>query len=733
MSTVEERRLAAQIAGLRREVRAATTTTQLGYSSVDNGGAILFTDADGRPALEVGRSTTDGSYGAVVRTGTTPPTPTAPTLTPTPAGITVHWDGEYTDSLMTPDDYSRVEVHLSDNPDFTGASSLDLVGTIESPRGGDVPVVKLTPGTTYYVLLVARNTAGGRGPSSLKATAVPLEHPDGPGVGQALSAAEQAAQRAREAREAADAASATANSADQKALDAQTAATAAVAAADGKSKLWYSLSAPTTEGNDGDMWWQRDSTNGPVTHVYAKANGSWQERTLSASTIDSITAGQIKTGTLGVGVSITTGNESGVHTVLGESSLQVWRPDGEGVPQPTISIGGADRDVLMITDPTTGSTLAGFDGDGGGSAITFNTDQLTVGGSPLGNMYDPDDVLFQLPRGRVARFVIGKDSAQAAATPIGIAEVAADLDSDREYRVRFSGNILSTTVGTYRMFYWWTRDGSTPTVNSRQMTMGVFTAAYAGLHSRCELEGNFYLPSADGDVQTVRILLGIQKLTGGGTSRFYSDSGQTPGYLYIEDMGLKPMNGSEVWGDGQMNTGAGTPNTGEPTTTPAGVKKTFTKAYQASWSRTWRSGSVRSDTTDLVQGNYSGQQYGAFGAPAAMLNDIKGTTITKLEVYLYANNWWYNNGGTGILGVHSLASAPPTFPGGSATITKKWRTKTGGLWVTLPSTWYSNWSSGSTKGVTLGDGASSSQSYYGRFNGVGASANRPAFRVTYQK
>ena len=69
---LEERRLAAEIAGLRREVRAASTTQQLGYSSIENGGRILVKDADGREVMDIGRNP-DGSYGATPRIGPTRP------------------------------------------------------------------------------------------------------------------------------------------------------------------------------------------------------------------------------------------------------------------------------------------------------------------------------------------------------------------------------------------------------------------------------------------------------------------------------------------------------------------------------------------------------------------------------------------------------------------------------------------------------------------------------------
>lgn len=169
MST-EMRRLAAEIAGIKNEVRAASTTQQLANSSVADGGNIIVYDSQGREVMTIGGSP-DGSYGSNVRIGPVPPTPNAPTLIPTPAGMTIRWDGLYTDSIMTPDDFSRVEVFLGETTPLDMQSAMNLVGTIESPRGGEVVVTKLRAKALYHVGLVARNTAGGRGQGSVVASA----------------------------------------------------------------------------------------------------------------------------------------------------------------------------------------------------------------------------------------------------------------------------------------------------------------------------------------------------------------------------------------------------------------------------------------------------------------------------------------------------------------------------------------------------------------------------------
>lgn len=745
---LEERRLAAEIAGLRREVRASSTTQQLGYSSIENGGRILVKDAQGREVMDIGRNP-DGSYGATPRIGPTPPQASKPVLTPTPAGITVRWDGEYLDSLMTPDDFTRVEVHLSTDPNIQALDANDLVGTIESPRGGDVVVTKLQPSTTYYVTFVVRNTAGGRGPKSPIVSGETLSHPDGPGTQEALTKAEQARIKAEEAKADVDAATAAANAANNAAMDAQNTATVALTAADGKSKIVYSASYPAytypekvnADGSrgfsttdtypNGTTWYHMQG--GAVAGAYLRrpmddGTNGWTYYQLQDGMFASITAGKITTGTMSAATTITTGDPMDNHTEIGQGGMRVYKKGPEGDVVPTVTVGGAIEDTIQIVDAATGSTLAGLMNDGTVIGQSANLSALTVGGSAVGNPYDPEDILWQFPRGMVAGYRMTEHSASFSGLG-DVAEIQWNAEPRRMYKVTATGNFYKTNTGVYRVQLRYSSDGSDPasytgTVN--QLAMGMFSTTTNGMAARATMPGCIFavVPC------TLRVVLLVENISGGGTVRYHYDP---PGYLLVEDIGPIPEVTSETWADGAMRTtqgGATAPGTANS------AKRTYTKTYTALWSRTWRDGGIRNDTPDMVQGTYGGRDNrAAVGFGSQMVSDLSGATIKSASIRLSASSWYYSSGGTAVLSAHNQVSAPSSFPsGGSPKVNAVWTTKAGTKSIPVPSSWYSALQSGALRGITLGDGIGSSSSYYGRFYGASAGTSvRPRLTITYVK
>jgi len=110
----------------------------------------------------------------------------------------------------------------------------------------------------------------------------------------------------------------TADEAYDEAVAAGTAASTAQTTADGKNKVTYSTSAPGSTANTlGDIWYQYGTAApnvGRIIAQYAGAGGtSWTQTTISGLVVANIDAGSITTGTLSVGLGITTG--SGTFTV----------------------------------------------------------------------------------------------------------------------------------------------------------------------------------------------------------------------------------------------------------------------------------------------------------------------------------------------------------------------------------------------------------------------------------
>lgn len=520
-----------------------------------------------------------------------------------------------------------------------------------------------------------------------------------------------------DAQAAADAASAAANAAETAALAAQGDATSALTLAGTKSTVWYSTSAPTTEGVDGDMWWQRDAGTGAVQTVWEKRSGVWEQRTITSTVIDSITAGQITTGTIAAGVTVNVGAPTAdPHIEIGDAALQVYRTNPEGELVPTIRVGGVLGDNLIIMDPATGATKAGFNSDGDGVAGALAVDSLTVGGVPI------HTIAAQSSNKQVAGFRAAVTRPAITTTQYGLFEVAADLPGGRIYQVTFRGNFTHGTAGgAMRLFLRVTTDGSAPLTTSNQLSMGWFGHPVASLPYQHHLSTFFHVGNNPATVLTVRILVSAQTLAG--TAAFYPDGGTTPGWFTIDDVGEYDegfmLDGAASGGD------AGTP----PPPTPT---KSYTKTLAASWTRVWQGGDIRTDTTDAVQGFNVWQNYAMIGFPTTLYSDLNGSTVQKIEVYLYAYHWYYGSGGTAVIGAHGSTTAPASFSYSGSVASTGWP-RGAGRWVTLPSAWHAGFASGANRGITLGGGVSSSYIYYGRFFGSGASSQKPAIRYTYVK
>ncbi|MFF4543600.1 hypothetical protein ACFY1J_05045 [Streptomyces sp. NPDC001406] len=137
-------------------------SNQLNSASIE-GGSLDIYDEEGTLKGSVGVQP-DGGVALVPVNTTPPPTPTPPVVESKLAGLTVGWDGAWTDATEAPSDFGLVQVHLGTTETFE-PSVITQVGTITAPLGGTVTVG--TEGyTSVWVRLVAANTAAVTGPPS---------------------------------------------------------------------------------------------------------------------------------------------------------------------------------------------------------------------------------------------------------------------------------------------------------------------------------------------------------------------------------------------------------------------------------------------------------------------------------------------------------------------------------------------------------------------------------------
>ncbi len=159
----QAKRLAQVLDDLDRRLQALERSTQVGYTSIEGGGALDIYDEDGVLKGSVGVQP-DGGVALVPVNSTPPPTPTAPAIESVLAGLLVGWDGEWDDAYATPSDFALVQVHVGPAADFTPDPNTQ-VATITAPLGGTVTVA-VEGYTPVWVRLVAANTAAVAGPPS---------------------------------------------------------------------------------------------------------------------------------------------------------------------------------------------------------------------------------------------------------------------------------------------------------------------------------------------------------------------------------------------------------------------------------------------------------------------------------------------------------------------------------------------------------------------------------------
>ncbi|MFE6185454.1 hypothetical protein ACFQ6U_13615 [Streptomyces sp. NPDC056465] len=154
---------ASYLRDLEARVAALEGSNPLTNASIESGSLDVFDD-EGNLRASLGMQS-DGTVALVAVNSDPPPTPTAPTVEPTLAGLVVTWDGKWADSDITPADYATIQIHVSGaGAEFTPDLS-SLASTISAPLGGSATVA-VDGYAPVWVRLVATNTAAIEGPPS---------------------------------------------------------------------------------------------------------------------------------------------------------------------------------------------------------------------------------------------------------------------------------------------------------------------------------------------------------------------------------------------------------------------------------------------------------------------------------------------------------------------------------------------------------------------------------------
>lgn len=457
-----------------------------------------------------------------------------------------------------------------------------------------------------------------------------------------------------------------------------------------------------------------------------------------------VTADKIGTGELAASVRIIAGPEAGSHAEVTDRGFYAYAEDPvDGVPNLAVRMGTVDNDLFSITSAA-GETVASISDEGVSSfQKIYSVQDPELMGAPLlgsfANYASPTEqqdanpgLLDKLPRGIVAYGSMPGGTTYSAIQ--GVFELAFLAEQGRTYLLEFPGILTKLATANVAGGYYvrmvnpaHTTDGSaeaaTPTLSNASLLfysyamVGTAAAQVSAPARRMILRCNPGGTAVGGELEA-----GIVKLLFAAVG---SNSAVTPNAgekmeLYVFDVG------PDIPYTSVANTStAAVPQPTQP------APKTYTKTYTSVAAATYKGdGTKRTDTSDVVQGynSYNGDGKGLWIFPS-MTADLAGATVKKVEVYAYANHWYYNAGGTALIKVHGYTAAPASSPTLTAAVNSASWPQPGGRWVTLPASLYAGFKSGTYRGFGLGPAGSTSLTYYGRFNG-GTGAR---IRVTYVK
>lgn len=457
---------------------------------------------------------------------------------------------------------------------------------------------------------------------------------------------------------------------------------------------------------------------------------------ISNLTASKITAGVINSAIILAG-SIATGI-SGPRAEMNYEGFRIYSEDDD----PTVSLlgsPGANGNFLLIKDiedPTV--TLASIDGTGRGSFQSITVaDDITLGGDLL-----QQDILNPIGRGIISIGYWDGGSVAGGGPNVerGFLELSFIAEESRTYMLCGTTEIESTQPSTGDKFVMRFRDGgaNSPSVTSPTVQQQIIWSTAGGNLNT----GATIIYAGPFTAGLHRILWTFSAEQGNASIGANTGTGTVaPSVFWVEDLGL-PQSDTVILNDGGVDEYNAPPVLGKPPASSIKPKVTYTKNYNATWSGTYRSNGQYSAShgNTLVQGDSGADSWlndarSLIGFNyAQIMRETKGATIKACYITLYANHWYWNDGGTARIGTHNYTGRPGTWSGTRVAVQRvtsnNWP-KPGRRKVSLGTTIGNEFKSGATKGIALGP-TSGSKTQYGKFNGNGQ-AYEPVLTIVYVK
>lgn len=462
----------------------------------------------------------------------------------------------------------------------------------------------------------------------------------------------------------------------------------------------------------------------------AITNAKIADLAVNNAKIANLEVGKLTTGELAVGAKIIAGPTAGTHAELSDTGFRAFQLDTvDGTLNTVAELGTLGDDVLALYN-SAGDRVAGIDVAGviTGKDMLIDDDPLFKGYELLGTFPGgPKACWFEnLPWGVIGYANRTNTGLDSTAVEQAFLEVQVDIKVGRQYRIGVNtAQITGTAAGARGRFILRYTTGGTPV----SLTSTILKAVYVGLFDGGTTgQGSVIRYYNVGSNTELRVLFSY--IADSGTFKIPTSIVE----LIVEDIG--PYRGD-----------IGIEWSGTPAST---TKKQFTSVWNASSSEAWEGTTARTDTTDLMHGDppssvsSRGNHHSTFvcAGGAATSSDatevgktiasaLTSATIDKVEVYLYAHHWYWNNGGKCVIRPFNSTTLSSAWPTGSS-ITEpsgtndRWALNSG-RWVDITSL-----ATSAIRGVAIGDSTLTDALYYGRFDHEGAT-HPPQLRITYTR
>lgn len=494
---------------------------------------------------------------------------------------------------------------------------------------------------------------------------------------------------------------------------------------DHTENIWVRVIAVDRAGN-------RSSPSGAVTGIANLIDDAH----ISDLTASKITAGTISSAIILAG-SIKTA-ESGARAEMNFEGFRIYSEDDD----PTVSLLGnpeTNGNFLLIKDLEDPSvTLAGIDGLGRGSFQDITvTNDITIAGENL-----IADIVNPRSKGVVAIGVYDGDPVVGGGQNVdrGFLEISFIAEESRTYMI-YGVTEFESASGTnermaMRLYDFGDAQPTLPPSGIDRLQQSISSlVGSAGVNSAAQIVyAGTFTPGLHRVLWTFAGQLGnctVNALTG--------VSVPSVSLLWVEDVGI-PLSDTVIVNDGGVDALGTTATPDKPA--PPKPKVEYTKTYNCTWSGTYRSNGDYSSShgATMVQGDSGADSWlndarslCGFDS-AAIRRDLADATIKYCYITLYANHWYWNDGGTARIGTHNYSSRPSSWTGSRVdeqrVSSSDWP-KPGKRKVSLGTGIGNEFKSGVSKGIALGP-TSGSKTQYGRFNGDNQS-NQPVLTIVYVK